>query len=181
MTHHEHSFGEIYRELREQVLSLGFRMTGRKEDAEDVLQETFLLVHRHLAKFKGESKVSTWVYRIATRVALDLHKKRSAQAHDPLAPEHADDLSAPLPYDPLQSREEVQRIQQALQSLSPGFNAVLSLLGVDGLSPAEVAEILGIPEGTVWSRATHARRKLRELLQSPAPCYARTESPLPCP
>ena len=54
MTHHEYSFGEIYREMREQVLGLGFRMTGRKEDAEDVLQETFLLVHRHLAKFKGE-------------------------------------------------------------------------------------------------------------------------------
>lgn len=181
MTQHEHSFGEIYLELREQILSLGFRMTGRKEDAEDVVQETFLQVHRHLAKFKGESKVSTWVYRIATRVALDLNKKHSAQVHDPLVLEHADDLSAPLPHDPLQSQEEVLRIQQALQSLSPGFNAVLSLLGVDGLSPAEVAEILGIPEGTVWSRATHARRKLRELLQAPATCTPKTHSPLPCP
>ncbi len=165
MNLHKHSFDEIYRELREKILGLGFRMTRRTEDAEDVLQETFLLVHRHLPKFRGESKVSTWVYRIATRVALNLRKRRADRAHDQLTPEHGDELASPSPPDRLQSREEVQRIRQALQSLSPGFNAVLSLLGIDELSPAEVAEILGIPEGTVWSRATHARRKLHELLK----------------
>jgi RNA polymerase sigma-70 factor (ECF subfamily) len=161
------SFDEVYRDLREQILSLGFRMTGRREDAEDVLQETFLLVHRHLPGFRGDSKVSTWVYRIATRVALALRKKRGNRSGIALDPERATDLPAPLSPDPLQSAEEVERIRRALQSLSPGHNAVLSLLAVDGLTPAEVAEVLGVPEGTVWSRASHARRKLREKLRCP--------------
>ena len=159
-----HSFDEVYRDLREQILSLGFRMTGRREDAEDVLQETFLLVHRHLPKFRGDSKVSTWVYRIATRVALELRKRRGDRNHVALDSEHATDLPAPVASDPLQSTEEVERIRRALQSLSPSQNAVLSLLATEGLTPAEVAVILGVPEGTVWSRACNARRTLREKL-----------------
>ena len=162
-----HSFDEIYRDLREQILSLGFRMTGRREDAEVVLQETFLLVHRRLSKFRGDSKVSTWVYRIATRVALELRKRRRDRSHVALDSEHVTDRPAPLAADPLQSSEEVDRILGALRSLSPSQNAVLSLLTTEGLTPAEVAVILGVPEGTVWSRACHARRALREKLCGP--------------
>jgi RNA polymerase sigma-70 factor (ECF subfamily) len=158
------SFDEIYRELREQILALGLRMTGRREDAEDVLQETFLLVHRHLPSFRGESKVSTWVYRIATRVALATRNRRPVGRPAPLDPEVVGDDPASVPADPLQSKEEVQRIHLALQSLSPVHQAVLSLLAIDELSPSQVAEILGIPEGTVWSRASQARKLLRQKL-----------------
>ena len=163
----DHSFDKVYRELRQQVLALGLRLTGRSDEAEDVMQETFLLVHRYLPRFRGEAKVSTWVYRIATRVALE-HRKRKQKADQA---SHGDtqvaDLPGPESQDQVQSREEVGRIHSAMRSLSPAQSAVLSLLAIEGLAPPEVAEILGIPEGTVWSRASQARRLLRAKLDPP--------------
>lgn len=167
MTKGGYSFDEVYRDLREQILSVALRMTGQRDDAEDVLQETFLLVHHHLPKFRGDSEVSTWVYRIATRLALAHNKRRQTRNRVTTAAEHAVDVAAPDSPDAVQSTEEVERIRKAMRSLSPSHNMVLSLMAVDGLSPAQVAEIIGVPEGTVWSRACHARRKLREKLEYP--------------
>ncbi len=160
-----HSFDDVYRELRQQVLALGLRLTGRSDEAEDVMQETFLLVHRYLPRFRGEAKVSTWVYRIATRVALEHRKRKQKASRASQSDAQVADLPGPESQDQVQSREEVQRIHSAMQSLSPAQNAVLSLLAIDGLAPPEVAEILGIPEGTVWSRASEARRLLKAMLQ----------------
>lgn len=153
------TFDALYRALREPVLALGLHLTGRRADAEDALQETFLSVHRNLRAFRGEAGLSTWVFRIALRAALQARSRR--RDHAEVDPEH------PAPGGGeavLQAREEARRLQSALASLSAEHRSVLALFALDGLGHAAIAEILGLPEGTVWSRLHAARRRLAELL-----------------
>jgi len=153
------AFELLFRALRLPVLELCLHVAGRRSDAEDGLQETFLAVYRALPAFRGESGLSTWVFRIALRAALQLRARR----HD-----HAVvDSETPSPGDgeaTLVAREEARRVQAALGELSAEHRSVLALFAMEGLGHAAIAEILGVPEGTVWSRLHVARSRLREIL-----------------
>jgi len=153
------AFEALFRALREPVLALCLHLTGRRADAEDALQETFLSVHRALPAFRGEAGLATWVFRIALRVGLQARARR--RDHAALDGEHP----APGGGEPaLQAREEARRLQAAVASLPAEHRAVLALFALEGLGHAAIAEILGIPEGTVWSRLHAARRRLAEAL-----------------
>ncbi len=157
------AFDAIYRKLRQPALALCLHLTGRRSDAEDALQETFLAVHRALPAFRGESGLSTWVFRIALRSALQARARRPDHAElDPETAAPGGDESA------LQARQEFRRVQAAFVTLPAEHRAVLALFALDGLGHAAIAGILGVPEGTVWSRLHVARARLRETLERSA-------------
>jgi len=144
----------LFRELREPLHGLCMHLTGRRADAEDAVQEVFVAVHRGLPGFAGASRLSTWIYRIALRAAL--HARARRQDGESLDPET---LGGGGEAD-MASRDEARRVASAIARLPAGPRAVLSLFAVEGLSHREIADILGIPEGTVWSRLHASRRML---------------------
>jgi RNA polymerase sigma-70 factor (ECF subfamily) len=152
-------FEVLFRALRQPVLELCLHVARRRPDAEDALQDTFLAVHRALPAFRGESGLSTWVFRIALRAALQSRARRRDHAEvDSGTPSTGGGEAELL------AREEARRVQSALGELSAEHRSVLALFALDGLGHAAIAEILGVPEGTVWSRLHAARVRLREIL-----------------
>lgn len=155
----EAAFNEVFDAFRGKVLSLGLHLTGSATDAEDAAQEIFLVVFRDLPKFRGDSRLSTWIYRIAVRIAFRVKAKHPRAAPLDL------DQTVETP-DPALQRERSRQIALALERLSADHRTVLALFSLDGLSHREIAETLGIPEGTVWSRLHLARKKLAAELKT---------------
>jgi RNA polymerase sigma-70 factor (ECF subfamily) len=149
---------EVFRTFRGPVLGLCLHLTGRLADAEDVVQQVFLSVHRALPLFRGESRLSTWIYRIAIRASLEHRARR--RPTEPLDPE----LPGPSEEEGLVARDAARRLLAAMDRLSVEHRTVLSLFAVEELSHKEIADILGVPEGTVWSRLNSARKRLLEQL-----------------
>lgn len=155
----EAAFTEVFTNFRGGVLSLCLHLTGNASDAEDAAQEVFLVVFRDLPRFRGESRLSTWIYRIAVRVAFRVKAKHPRTV--PL------DREPPVETpDPALQRERSGQVALALERLSADHRTVLALFSLDGLSHREIAETLGIPEGTVWSRLHLARKRLAAELKA---------------
>jgi RNA polymerase sigma-70 factor (ECF subfamily) len=142
----------------------------------DVAQEAFVRVHQSLATFEGKSAFSTWLFRIATHLAIDtLRKERPSLKEDVDEVREADlegggegILSTALGNDPRANvlrRELASKIQDALASLSEKHRTILVLREVEGLSYEELAERLGIHKGTVMSRLFHARKNMQVVLR----------------
>ena len=154
----EAAFAELFAEHRTRVFTLCRHLVRTRADAEDATQEVFLQLLRSLEKFRGESALSTFIHRIALRVAIKQRMKSARQ----------DDLRVEAPSaksDPLEAREEERRLWSAMEQLTLEHRTVLALFAVDGLSHKEIAAVLGVPEGTVWSRLHLARKKLAALLR----------------
>lgn len=159
--------GPIYR--------LGLRMLGNPQDAEDVLQNTFLNVLTHISAFEGRSSVATWLYRIAANEALMLIRKRkpevdleevdAGEESQSLIPTQFMDWSA-LPEQQLLSGEGKQLLDQAIQTLPEPLRLVFLLRDVEGLSIKETAEALNLTETNVKTRLLRARLFLRERLSA---------------
>jgi RNA polymerase sigma-70 factor (ECF subfamily) len=154
-----------------------YHMTSNHEDAADLLQETFLRAYRALPKFKSEAKFSTWCYRIAVNVTINhLRQQRNRQALsldsfdlDANELEEFRDSSAVHPMESGRAREEeLHRLQlalnEAIQSLSEKHRAAVVMHDVQGMTHAQIADILGVPEGTVKTRLFHAHRLLQKKL-----------------
>jgi len=149
---------EIYERLSDRVYGLMVRMVGR-QDADDLTQQVFLQMFRKLGQFSGQSKLETWLYRLATNEALQHLRRRKRQAVQPLVVD-------PAATDPNQlvAREESQLLESAISRLDPELRAVLILKEQQELSYREIADAVGIPEGTVGSRLNRARKGLRQEL-----------------
>jgi RNA polymerase sigma-70 factor (ECF subfamily) len=141
----------------------------------DVAQEAFVRVHRHLPEFKGDSAFTTWLFRIATHLAIDTVRKERASQKDELDDVREADLaegaegilSTSLGQDPSANalrRELAGKIQEALAALPVIHREILVLREVEGLTYEELAARLGIQKGTVMSRLFHARKKMQVLL-----------------
>jgi len=148
-------FNEIHRRLGRGLEIVCRRMLGNPADAEDALQEVFLSLHQGLPRFRGAARLSTWAYRIAVRASL--HRK--ARAHR-AAEESLDFDPARKPNDAAQEKELARALDRAVASLRPRYRTVFSLCCIDELSQKDVARILGIPEGTVWTHLHRARKEL---------------------
>jgi RNA polymerase sigma-70 factor (ECF subfamily) len=161
------AFEEIYRAHAGRLYSVACRMLGNPADAEDLLQDIFLAAHRKLDSFRGESALGTWLYRLATNLCLDhLRSKaaRTGQLTDALddEPGLSDVASRGLAERTL-ARMDLER---ALAKLPEGCRAAFVLHDVEGLEHREVAEVLGIAEGTSKSQVHKARLRLRALLSA---------------
>lgn len=171
------AFDLVYRRHVEMVYNLALRMTGSEVEAEDLTQEVFLRVHRHLGRFKGRSTLKTWIYR----VALNHCRSRLGRRRWfflPLAEETTDDDGPPgaVVADPgrgpeaeLLARDDARRVARALRRVKPVFRAAVVLRDLEGLSYEEIAEVLGTRVGTVRSRIARGREQLRLALEGPAP------------
>ncbi|HEY5228645.1 MAG TPA: RNA polymerase sigma factor [Opitutaceae bacterium] len=152
------AFAELVRTHQRMIYSLAYRMSGSAAAAEDLAQETFILAHTKLAAFRGDSKCSSWLYRIAINLCLRWRKseQRRGLADGEWALEQA----------PSDSGENTgARVQEALARLSPKLRAAVILTAYDGLTHAEAASVLGCAEKTLSGRLFSARRQLAEILR----------------
>jgi RNA polymerase sigma-70 factor, ECF subfamily len=164
------AFEEIYRGHSGKLYGLILRMVGNAADAEDLLQDVFLSAHRKLDGFRGDSALGTWLYRLATNHCLDHLRSRAArtgQLTDGLdnEPDLADAGSRAI------SERTVSRmdLERAVAQLPEGCRAAFLLHDVEGLEHREVADALGIAEGTSKSQVHKARLRLRKLLGGAGP------------
>ena len=154
------------------VYATAFRYTGNEHDAMDVSQEVFIRVFRFLNTFNLESSFSTWIYRITVNACKDFIRKRTARGELPLeiADEESGDYTVEISdstYDPVEIYEQAelrQEIQQAIDSLPPSYKEIVVLRDLGGLSYDEISQELSIEIGTVKSRLSRAREKLRNFL-----------------
>jgi RNA polymerase sigma-70 factor, ECF subfamily len=154
-------FQEIFQSHRDQVFALCCRLCGSTPLAEDAVQETFVEVYKGLPLFRGEASLATWIYRVAMRAALRLRARARRAQHAPID-------AAPVASDPeaaLAARDDVRAVQSALEALPAEQRVVVALFSIDGLSHGQIAAILGVPEGTVWSRLHKGRKALAAALK----------------
>jgi RNA polymerase sigma-70 factor, ECF subfamily len=167
------AFGELITKYERRVYRMARQITQNDEDAEDVLQETFLKAFEHIDSFQGQSKFYTWLTRIAVNESLmKLRKRKSDRTvsldenietdEEPIVREIAVwDDTPELKY----SQEEIRQIlDKAIESLKPIFRTVFILRDVEELSTEETAEVLGLSIAAVKSRLLRARLQLREKL-----------------
>lgn len=151
----------LYHQFKRRVFGMAHRIVGAT-DAEEVAQEVFVRVFRGLAAFRGDSQLSTWIYRLTVNASLTHLTKRSRRREVP------DDGTATesLPAPPVAERDSAlaARIEAALELLPAGYRAILVLHDVEGLSHEECSAILECRVGTCKSQLHKARAKMRELL-----------------
>ncbi len=166
------AFESIVREYERNVYNIALRMSGDREDALDISQESFLKAYHSLRSFRGESKFSVWLYRIVSNTCLDFLRERKRRAELPLVREDDEgesedtqicdeSLSPETLFERKLTREAVRR---GLLSLPEDQRKILLLREIQGFSYEEIGEILSLESGTVKSRIFRARRKLCEFL-----------------
>lgn len=155
------------------VFHLAFDLTGNFQDAEDLSQEVFIRIFRSLRKFRGDCKLSSWLYTITTNTWIELDRTSHARFHHLLAPLEEDTVESlqvrceSYRDDPERSAEKSfirNHIQNALSVLSPRERSVFALRFFHDLKLAEIAEILGITEGAVKSHVFRAVKKMQKKL-----------------
>jgi RNA polymerase sigma-70 factor (ECF subfamily) len=169
----EVAFAELVAEHQRMVVQLAINLLGDRDEALDLSQEVFLRVFRTIGRFRGQSSLRTWIYRIAVNQARNRHRfwRRRHRADqvslDQHVASHGDLLSAAAlgPDRLLAQKELAARLQQALDALPFDQRTAIVLREVDGLSYEEIAFSLGVAIGTVKSRLTRARQTLRLELQ----------------
>ena len=148
----------LYHRYKRRVFGLVTRIVG-SSDSEEVVQEVFVRIYRGLGKFRGDSQLSTWVYRLAVNAALSHVSKRKRR---PECEEWVDqEATEPAP---MRDSALSRRLEAALESLPAGYRAVLVLHDVEGLSHEQCAEILGCRVGTSKSQLHKARARMRTIL-----------------
>lgn len=167
------AFTSLVNRYERRIFRLARHITQSQEDAEDVLQETFLKAYEHLEDFQGNSKFYTWLVRIAVNQALMKLRKRKNDAtvslDEPIDTGEETVTREVAVWDPnpelTYSREEMREIlQSAINSLPPAFRAVFALRDIEGLSTEETAAMLNLTIPAVKSRLLRARLRLREKL-----------------
>jgi RNA polymerase sigma-70 factor, ECF subfamily len=167
------AFEALFQKYNRRAYAVAIGVVKRPEDAVDVVQESFIKVHKHIATFQGQSSFYTWLYRIVMNLSIDYLRKRRkiTEWGDDVRAEDADGDGALVPRLPdanpskATSRHELnEKIHAALATLPEIHKAVILLREVEGLSYEEMAQALDVPKGTIMSRLFHARRKMQEQL-----------------
>jgi RNA polymerase sigma-70 factor (ECF subfamily) len=157
------AFEELYQRHATRLYNLAYRMAGGPTEAEDLLQDIFLLAYRKLGSFRGDSSLGTWLYRLAMNHCLDVLRSRQArmgQQTDSLDEEGAVQVAA-APATGAVNRMDLER---AIETLPPACRAAFLLHDVEGFGHEEVGSILGISEGTSKSQVHKARLRIRQYL-----------------
>lgn len=155
---------DVYKDL---VFTLAIRMLKNREEAEEVSQDTFIKIYKALPKFKGESKLSTWIYKVAYNTCLDQIKKNNRRydevAIDSFSENQIKTLDNAL--DALEEKEQQQTIQDCLQQLTSKDSFLLTLFYFEELSLEEISQIVNMEANTVKVNIHRARKRLAILLK----------------
>lgn len=166
----QEAFERLVRAYEKRVFALTLRMCGNAEDAAEAAQEAFLAVWQGLKFFRGEASFSTWVYRLASNACVDLLRRegRHRAAAGPSLNDEELDLAAadpaPTPQEAAERAELRQQIEAGLQQLSLEYRQVLVLREMHQLSYEEIGQTLNLDPGTVKSRISRGRKRLRKIL-----------------
>ena len=174
----EAAFNQLVVQYERRVFALVFRMLGRRVEAEDLAQEVFVQVFKAIDQFRGDSKLSTWIYRIAVNLCKNRTKYLSRRQVG-----EQDDVDAMADRAPLSAAKgvsvgDISRpdelvegmqleviVKHAISQIDPEFREVLILRDVEDMAYEEIAAVTGLPDGTVKSRIHRARAQLRALVE----------------
>jgi RNA polymerase sigma-70 factor, ECF subfamily len=179
------AFGELFRRHRDRLWAVAVRTLGDPEEAADALQDAMIAAFRRARSFRGDSAVTTWLHRIVVNSALDRIRRHAARPATGVQDTEALDALAaggqPLS-DPSARSDTALDVQAALSTLVPDQRAALVLVDMLGYPIADAAEILGVSEGTLKSRAARGRARLLPQLahlRPAAPDHGRRNRPRP--
>ena len=168
------AYAEIVRRYQDRVFTLCLRWMGDREVAEEVAQDVFLALFKSLHSFRGDSQLSTWVFRVVVNHCKNrrlYRKRRHTDQHEPLEGERDDELPArqiastdPPTDAPLRAAQAEALLQGALDALDEEQRQIIVLRDVQDQSYEEIADVLGLPRGTVKSRLHRARAELAAVL-----------------
>lgn len=165
-------FARLVEKYSGNIYRLALKMLKNQQDAEDILQETFIKAYHALPDFEGRSKLSTWLYRIATNEALMFLRRKSPDQISVEVPFKEQGEVAPLeivdwcclPESELMSSESKDKLEKSIDILTESLRVVFLLRDIEGLSTRETADVLNISESAVKTRLSRARFQLREEL-----------------
>lgn len=168
----ESAFESLVIEHQQKVYNICLRMTGNEQDAYDLSQESFLKAWKGLETFQFESAFSTWLYRLTSNACLDFLRAQKRRPTTSLTTEDDDgetvqidvEDAAPTPEQAVLAAEDREMLKAALDAIDDEARAIITLRVIDGLSYEQIAAVLGIKEGTVKSRLSRAREKLKKKL-----------------
>lgn len=166
------AFEELVLKYEKTVYNLALRMVGDRDDASDMTQEAFIKAYGSLSSFRGDSKFSVWIYRIATNVCLDFLRSKSRKQQVSLTVSDDDDEDAQLdipdpssaPEQQLMQKMSMQSVEEGLKTLPDKQRQILVMRELGGMSYAEIGAALSLEEGTVKSRIFRARKRLSAYL-----------------
>ena len=168
----ERAFRELVQKEGDRVFNLCLKMLRSKSEAEDVAQDVFISVFKKISSFRGDAKLSTWIYRIAVNCCKNrlqyLQRRgagRSMEFSDGVAQDRPE-MRATSPRQKLETKELQTQLERALEQLDEEKRLLIILRDVEDLSYADIGAITDIPTGTVKSRIHRARKSLREILES---------------
>ena len=170
----ESALAPLVEKYKRMVHRLALQITKNHEDANDVMQETFIKVYQSIHTFRQEAAFETWIYRITVNEALNFVKRRERRRETPLSTTEESEYDpsvrqkAEMENDPQVNAEKTELrhwVTKAVNSLSLKHRIVVVLHELEGLTHAEIASILNCSEGTVRSRLHYARKQLRSLLK----------------
>jgi RNA polymerase sigma-70 factor, ECF subfamily len=170
----EGAFETLFNRHQRKVFALAFRYTRVREDAEDIVQQTFQKAFLHLQTFEGKSSLSTWLTRIAINQALMLLRSRRGLREVLIDDSNGDEKAAPAleladanpdPEASYLKREKIQILSAAIRQLRPRMRKAIELREIAELSNRDTAAHLGVSIGTVKARVFHAKRKLAMVLR----------------
>ena len=165
------AFGEIVHRWERRIFALAYGMLGREDDARDATQETFLAAFRNLRGFRGDSKVSSWLHRIAVNQCITRQRRAKVRKEAAIEDEedrHAANFSYPLELSPTrmaEGRESIDAVRRAVNSLPLDLRQVVLMKEFEELTFREIAEALDLPLSTVKSRLYTAMHQLQMRLQ----------------
>lgn len=172
----EAAFNIFVRTYEQRVFALVLRMLGNRAEAQDLAQEVFITVFKSIDSFRGDSRLGTWLYRVAVNHCKNRIKylhRRSTRAHDAIDDARESDVAEggalggrpARPDEAVEGSEMERAVQKALAELDPEHRELIVLRDLEGLAYEEIVQITGLPDGTVKSRLHRARAALREAIE----------------
>ena len=161
-------YSHLVQRYQRLVGSLTYRMGVKPEDTEDIVSEIFIKVYENLGRYRPDHAFSTWIYRIATNHILDHQRRvRRERPRTELSETLAD--PGPLASEQAERGDVSRRVQRLLPLLDEKYRAALILMHVEGKKIEEIAQIMGVPTGTVKTRLSRGRARLAELIRANDP------------
>ncbi|MCA9523036.1 MAG: RNA polymerase sigma factor [Myxococcales bacterium] len=156
------AFRRLYNEYKHKIVGIVRNVIGPTADLDDVVQTVFVEIYKSIRHYKGDSKLSTWIYRLSVNVALQ-HIRRAKRRRWFILTSDTEVLERTLPVDiigQVEGRQMLQKIYELLDTIKPKKRTVYILHELQGMDVDEISEVVGVPTNTVKSRLFHARKEM---------------------